>query len=88
MSISELRQSLPSIMKETAETREEVTVLRHGKPIARILPWTRAQDDDEACYPLRGRPVRMDDDFDAYPIHEVWEALKVAERKTDNGKPS
>ena len=74
LSISEVRNSLPQILKRIRRTHETITILRYGKPVANIVP-VEDTDFDEAKYPLRGFPIRIAEDFDE-PMPELWDALE------------
>lgn len=70
LNISDVRKSLPSLLDAIEASREGVIITRHGRPVARILPYQEAGQ-----YPLRDLPIRIADDFDA-PSDELWEALE------------
>ncbi len=73
ISISEVRNHLPFLLDEMAVSNEPIVVTRHGKPVAKILPFHKSQSKPER-YPLRGLPIRVSKDFDK-PVPELWEAL-------------
>jgi prevent-host-death family protein len=73
INISEVRNHLPSLLEQLALSNEPIVVTRHGKPVAKILPFRKAQSKPER-YPLRNLPVRISKDFDK-PATEPWEAL-------------
>ena len=73
ISISEVRNHLPSLLEEIASSNEPIVVTRHGKPVAKILPFHKAQSKPER-YPLRNLPIRVSEDFDKSDA-ELWEAL-------------
>ena len=74
MSISEVRNTLPEILKNMQVSRETITILRYGKPIANLVPFTGPPSQSEK-YPLRKTPIKLSEDFDE-PIPELWDALK------------
>jgi antitoxin (DNA-binding transcriptional repressor) of toxin-antitoxin stability system len=78
LSISAVRNHLPSVINEMTDTNEPVVVERYGKPVARLIPFT-AEKLDPTRYPLRGQPCSVTPDFDE-PTSELWDALAVAER--------
>jgi len=73
MNISEVRNHLPSLLEEIALSNEPIVVTRHGKPVAKILPFRKAQSKPER-YPLRNLPIRISKDFDKSDAG-LWEAL-------------
>jgi len=72
INISEVRNHLPSLLVEIASSNEPIVVTRHGKPVAQILPFHKAQSKSER-YPLRSLPIRISKDFDKSDA-ELWEA--------------
>ena len=73
--ISEVRNHLPSLLDEIALSNEPIVVTRHGKPVARILPFRKGKSGRDR-YPLRDLPIRLSKDFDK-PAPELWEALET-----------
>lgn len=73
VNISEVRNHLPALLDEIALSNEPIVVTRHGKPVAKILPFRKARSERER-YPLRGLPIRVSKDFDK-PDADLWEAL-------------
>ena len=45
LSISEVRNSLPQILKKISESHETITILRYGKPIANIVPLENTESE-------------------------------------------
>ncbi len=86
LSISAVRNHLPSVIKEMADTNEPVVVERYGKPVARLIPFT-AEKTDPTRYPLRGQPCSVTPDFDE-PTPELWDALAVAEEHDEYIAPA
>jgi prevent-host-death family protein len=74
VNISEVRNQLPSLLNEIATSNEPIVVTRHGKPVAKILPFRRGKSKQQR-YPLRGMPIRVSKDFDK-PAPELWEAIE------------
>ena len=73
LNISDVRNSLPSVIEEVAQSNETVVVTRYGKPIARIVPF-RSEEDQRSRYPLRDKPIKMADDFDD-PMPGLWDVV-------------
>lgn len=71
--VSEVRSRLPSLLDEIAQSNEPIVVIRHGKPVAKIVSFRKAKPGSER-YPLRGLPIRVSKDFDE-PAPELWEVL-------------
>ncbi len=71
LSISEIRSTLPQVLAKLRESHEAVTILRYGKPVARIIP---LEDTEGDRYPLRRFPISMSEDFND-PLPELWEVL-------------
>jgi len=55
-----------SQLVQRAEAGEEIVIARNGKPVARLVPVTRANSLAELRGVWRGQ-VRMADDFDELP---------------------
>jgi len=79
LSISEVRNHLPAVLNEVAQTNEPVVVARHGKPVASIVPYAAGRPA-KTRHPLRGRPLTVAADFDE-PMPDLWQALSVAEER-------
>lgn len=73
VNISEARQRLPSLISELVASREEVTITKHGKPVAKLVIYT-PKEEEQDHYPLRGLTFYVHGDFDA-PLPDMWEAL-------------
>ena len=75
MNVSEVRKNLPKLVGEVASTLEPVLIVRHGHPLAMLVPCSedslRKMSDR---FPLRGLPLEMAPDFDD-PLDAEWEAL-------------
>lgn len=72
MNISETRKHLPRLVSELTATREEVTITKHGKPVAKLVSYT--PEEEHPDHPLRGLTFHVQGDFDA-PLPDIWEAL-------------
>ena len=77
LSISEARNTLSSVVDSVASTCASVVLLRHGRPVAMLVPIAKSNAQANP-YPLRGMPVTIADDFDA-PLSDMWNACAVAE---------
>jgi prevent-host-death family protein len=73
LNISDVRNSLPSVIEEVVQSNEMVVVTRYGKPIAKIVPF-KNEEKLASPYPLRGKPIKMAEDFDE-PMPELWNAV-------------
>lgn len=74
LNVSEVRKALPTLIDEVATDHQEVVITRHGKPVAKLVPF----DDDfshDDLYTLRGLDIRIADDFDE-PSSDLWQALQ------------
>ena len=66
---SRLKAHLLGVLDEVAASGEPVTVTKHGRPVARIVPIADAA-------PLRGSvEFRVSDDELVAPLDETWDAL-------------
>jgi len=74
VNISEVRNHLPSLLDEITLSNETIVVTRHGKPVAKILPFRRGESKRQR-YPLRDLPIRVSEDFDK-PAPELREAIR------------
>jgi prevent-host-death family protein len=72
-SISEARIQLPSLIDDVAMSKETVVILRHGKPVASIVPYKKKASKSDR-YPLRGVPIKVAKDFDK-PMPDLWKAF-------------
>ena len=77
LSVSDVRDHLPEVINEVAQSNEAIVVSRYGKPIVSIVPFTASQAI-ETRYPLRGQKIAVAADFDD-PTPDLWQALSVAE---------
>ena len=75
VSVSDLRGALPELLKKVESTHEPLTVTRHGKAIARLVP---AEGGEKKMYALRGKPIFVSDDFDE-PMEELFDAVLESE---------
>lgn len=73
LNISDVRNSLPSVIEEVVQSNEMIVITRYGKPIAKIVPF-RKEESQKSPYPLRGKPIKIADDFDE-PIPELWNVV-------------
>lgn len=73
VNISEVRNSLPQILKKIRKSHETITILRYGKPIANIVPCEDSESEADK-YPLREIPIILSKNFDE-PLTELWDAL-------------
>jgi prevent-host-death family protein len=71
--VSEARQHLPTLVDEVSQSGREILITRRGQPLAKLVPFRKAEAE-RAAHPLRGLPIEIADDFDA-PLPELWEAL-------------
>ena len=76
LNISDVRNHLPSVIEDVAQSNQAVVVTRYGKPIASIEP-VKNKKSHETRYPLRGQSIMVAEDFDK-PTPEMWRALAVA----------
>jgi len=67
---AEFRNRCLALLDEVQRTRRPVTVTRHGRPVARIMPCT--SEAGEADNPLRGS-VDFEDDL-ITPVPASWNA--------------
>ncbi len=68
----EFKAKCLAILDEVANTHEEIVVTKHGKPVARVLPFNTKKDMDEM--PLKGCATYIGDVIS--PITVEWEAAK------------
>ena len=66
---TEFKTHCLSLLNEVSDNRETLVVTRHGKPIARIVPYVAEQDQN----PLKGSVVFEIDLVE--PIDEPWDVL-------------
>lgn len=61
----EAKTHLPQLL-ERVENGEEITITRHGRPVARLVPIAGADESPRVGGQWKGR-VRIADDFDRLP---------------------
>ena len=71
VSVSDLRSALPELLKKVEATHEPLTVTRHGKAIAKLVP---AEGGGKKMYALRGKPIFVSPDFDE-PMDGLLDAV-------------
>ncbi len=71
VSVSDLRGALPELLKKVETTHEPLTVTRHGKAVAKLVP---ADDGEKKMYALRGKPIFVSPDFDE-PMEGLLDAV-------------
>lgn len=82
VSISKARDNLPQLVNQVATTRQPITLLRYGRPLAVLSPII-VDVDSKNPYPLRKIKIAMRDDFNK-PLDEMWEACQVAESNSES----
>jgi len=75
VSVSGLRSALPELLKKVEATHEPLTVTRHGKAIAKLVP---AEGEEKKMYALRGKPIWISPDFDE-PMDGLLDAVLESE---------
>ena len=75
VSVSDLRSALPELLKKVEATHEPLTVTRHGKAIAKLVP---AEGEEKKMYALRGKPFFVSPDFDE-PMEGLLNAVLESE---------
>ena len=66
VTMGELNKNANSIINRAYSSGESVTILKHGKPIARILPIIdRSPVDDALTYLSKIKPVDVQDSIDS-----------------------
>ena len=73
LTISEARNSLPTLVDEIVGTQEPVVVVRHGRPVVTIAAFHGKTSRD--AYALRRVSIRMRKDFNK-PMSDEWSALR------------
>jgi len=86
ISISDARNHLPAVIEEVVKTGDQVVVVRYGRPTVTIAPFLGTKSG-RGQYPLRGRSIRVADDFDE-PVADLWEATATAEEHAAYGASS
>ncbi len=73
MSLSDVRQSLPTVVDEVVETKRPVVITRRGEPVAQLTPYIEVKSKS-SVYPLRDVLIDIADDFDD-ELPMQWNAL-------------
>ena len=60
------------LMDQVAQTREEITITKHGKPVARLVA-IPPEDASDSIYGWMEDSVQITGDI-VGPFHEVWES--------------
>ena len=58
------------LLDEVAQTHEHLVITKHGKPVAKLVPYDTEKDSTET--PLRGLATFVGDIIS--PIEDEWEA--------------
>ena len=61
------------IMDELQQTREEVTVTKHGKPVAKLIPYSPDSDSKRPIFGFMKDVVRIHADI-VTPLEDKWDA--------------
>lgn len=61
-----------ALLDEVAQTNETLIITKHGKPVAKLLPFDKKKDGNKT--PLKGLATLVGDIIS--PIDEEWEAVK------------
>ena len=72
MSASEFRATCLAVLDRVGKTGETVTILEHGKPIARLVP--AVQDEEFPQIDLRGSVHVLGDIVSPVLSADAWEA--------------
>lgn len=75
MNIHETKTHLSRLL-EKIEEGEEVVIARHGKPIARLIPYTAKLNCERKPGNLAGK-IKMYDDFDAPLPDDIASSLGI-----------
>ena len=59
------------LMDQVAQTHEEITITKHGKPVARLVP-VESEDSEDSIYGWMEGSVQITGDIIG-PFHDVWE---------------
>ena len=62
-----------ALLDEVAQTNESLIITKHGKPVAKLVPFDSAKDDTDAQ--LRHLATFVGDILS--PIDDEWEATKA-----------
>jgi prevent-host-death family protein len=73
ITVAEAKAKFSELMKR-AEAGEEITVTRHGKAVARVMPPAVPEEPLPRIGALKGK-IRIADDFDA-PLEQFGEYVK------------
>lgn len=61
-----------ALLDEVARTNEPLIITKHGKPVAKLLPFDK--EKDSTATPLKGLATFIGDIMS--PIYDEWEAAK------------
>ena len=61
-----------ALLDQVAQTTEPLIITKHGKPVAKLLPYDNKKDDDQT--PLKDMATFIGDIVS--PIDDEWEAAK------------
>lgn len=67
---AEFKARCLELMDRVRETREEYVVTKHGKPVAKLVPYDEPERPRSIFGSMRGTVLRYDDPFD--PIPGEW----------------
>jgi prevent-host-death family protein len=61
-----------ALLDEVAQTHQHLVITKHGKPIAKLVPFDTEKDSEET--PLKGLATYIDDILS--PIDDEWDAAQ------------
>lgn len=73
LSKSELKPKLLAYLRQIEVTHESIIVMNHGKPIAKIIPYTEPEEDPLNAF--AGSILHYEDPVEPVALEE-WEVLK------------
>jgi len=76
VSISEFKAKCLALLEQVRKTKQPLRVVRHGKPVAEIVPPTENVDRMEWIGSMQGSAVTLGDIISPATDEDDWEVLR------------
>jgi prevent-host-death family protein len=76
VAISEFKAKCLAILEQVRKTRQPIRVVRHGKPVAEIIPPSPVQDRSAWIGSMKGKMEILGDIISPAADEDEWEVLR------------
>ena len=73
ISAAEFKSRCLKIMDEVNESHEEVVITKHGKPVAKLVPYS--SKPAKSIFGYMEKTVKVEGDI-TKPLDELWDAMR------------